>query len=72
MLTGKVIDELKAIAGKGNVITEAEKLEAYSHDETDAKEYGHNPDVVVLPASTEEVAAVVKLANRERIPVTPR
>ncbi|MCD6342218.1 MAG: FAD-binding protein, partial [Spirochaetaceae bacterium] len=30
------------------------------------------PEVVVLPASTEQVAAVMKLANRENIPVTPR
>ena len=72
MLTIKIIDELKGIAGKGNVITDEEKLEAYSHDETDAREYGHFPEAVVLPCTTEEVAAVVKLANRERIPVTPR
>ncbi|MCL2319911.1 MAG: FAD-binding protein [Treponema sp.] len=71
-LTGKTIDELRGIVGKGNVITEGEKLEAYSHDETDAHEYGHSPEAVVLPTSTEETAAVVKLANREHIPVTPR
>ncbi|MCL2833330.1 MAG: FAD-binding protein [Treponema sp.] len=72
MLTGKIIEELKEIAGKGNVIADAEKLEAYSHDETDAHEYGHLPDAVVLPSSTEQTAAIVKLANREKIPVTPR
>jgi glycolate oxidase len=58
--------------GKGSVIVDGEKLEAYSHDETDAHEYGHCPDVVVLPASTAETAAIVKLANRELIPITPR
>ena len=31
----------------------------------------HLPDVVVLPASTEEVAEVVRIANRFRIPVVP-
>jgi len=71
-LTGEIIEELKAIVGRGNVIIDEEKLEAYSHDETDALEYGHCPEAVVLPASTEEVAAIVKLANREIIPVTPR
>ena len=30
------------------------------------------PDVVVLPTSAEQVSEVVKLANRERIPVVPR
>ena len=72
MLTNEIIEELRKIAGRGNVITDAEKLEAYSHDETDAREYGHFPDAVVLPGTTEETAAVVKLANRYLIPVTPR
>ncbi|MCL2478616.1 MAG: FAD-binding oxidoreductase [Treponema sp.] len=72
MLTNRVIDELGKIAGKGNVVVDREKLEAYSHDETDAREYGHFPDVVVLPSTTEEVAAIVRLANRELVPVTPR
>jgi len=71
-LTSSIIEELKTIVGKGNVIVDGEKLEAYSHDETDAHEYGHSPDVVVLPASTAETAAIVKLANRELIPITPR
>ncbi|MDR0497034.1 MAG: FAD-binding protein, partial [Treponema sp.] len=35
-------------------------------------EYGRYPEAVVLPGSTEEAAAIVKLANRELIPVTPR
>jgi glycolate oxidase len=71
-LTSGIIEELKGIVGKGNVIVDAEKLDAYSHDETDSEEYGHSPEAVVLPTSTEEAAAVVKLANRERIPITPR
>ena len=32
----------------------------------------HLPDVVVLPGSTEEVAEIVRIANRFRIPVVPR
>ena len=32
----------------------------------------HLPDAVVLPGSTEEVAEVVRIANRFRIPVVPR
>ena len=71
-LTDKLVEELKGIVGKGNVIIDADRLEAYSHDETDALEYGHNPEAVVLPSSTEETAAIVKLANRELIPITPR
>ncbi len=32
----------------------------------------HVPQVVVLPATAEEVSQIVQLANRERIPVVPR
>ena len=32
----------------------------------------HVPDAVVLPTSAEQISEVVKLANRERIPVVPR
>jgi glycolate oxidase len=32
----------------------------------------HLPDVVVLPRTTKHVSEIVKLANRERIPVVPR
>jgi glycolate oxidase len=71
-VTAAIVDELRAIVGARGVLVDLEKIEAYSHDETDAKEYGHMPEVVVLPATTEQVAGVVKLANREHIPVTPR
>ncbi|GHV92684.1 FAD-binding protein [Spirochaetia bacterium] len=71
-VTEKIVEELRRIAGKGNVIVDEEKLEAYSHDETDAAEYGHMPEAAVLPANAEQVAAIIKLANREHIPVTPR
>jgi glycolate oxidase len=32
----------------------------------------HVPDVVVMPAGTEQVSEIIKLANRLRIPVVPR
>jgi glycolate oxidase len=66
MVTDRIIEELRTIVGKGNVVIDKEKLEAYSHDETDAHEYGHNPEAVVFPSTTEETARIVKLANRER------
>ncbi|MBT9136482.1 MAG: putative FAD-linked oxidoreductase [Firmicutes bacterium] len=71
-VTGAVVDELKTIVGPKNVFLDAEKLEAYSHDETNKEEYGHMPEVVVTPTTTQEIAAIVKLANRELIPITPR
>ena len=71
-LTNEIIEELRKIVGKNYVIIDGEKLEAYSHDETDARVYGHSPEAVALPATTEETAAIVQLANREHIPITPR
>ena len=72
IVTQAVIDELRAILGTRNVIADEERMEAYSHDETSAEEYGHMPDVVITPTSTAQVAEVVKLANRKRLPLTPR
>ena len=68
----RIIEELQEICGERNVITAEEKMETYSHDETTAEEWAHMPDVVVTPTDREQVAKVVKLANKERIPVTPR
>lgn len=71
-VTKVILDELRSILGDKNVFTDEEKMEAYSHDETDAEVYGHMPEVVITPVSAEHIAEVVKLANREMIPVTPR
>jgi len=71
-VTEEVLQVLRGIVGPGNVFTGDEKLDAYSHDETDAHVYGHYPEAVVLPGNTEEVAEIVRLANRELIPLTPR
>ena len=71
-VTDAIVAELKALLGANNVIADAERMEAYSHDETSAEEYGHMPEVVVTPTSTVQVAEVVKLANRATLPVTPR
>ena len=72
-VTEKIVDELEKIVGRKYVIYgDKEKLEAYSHDEVAEAQYAHMPDVVVRPGYTEEVAEVVKLANHEKIPVTPR
>ena len=70
-VTKEIIDELVEIVGKNNVISNKEKMETYSHDET-PPQYAHMPEVVVTPKTTEEIVKIVKLANRELIPITPR
>ncbi|MFU8888632.1 MAG: FAD-binding oxidoreductase, partial [Trueperaceae bacterium] len=71
-VTPAIVQELRAIVGDKSVWTDEARLEAYAHDETSSDEYAHAPEVVVLPTTTDHVAAIVKLANRERIPITPR
>jgi len=72
-VTAEIASELRRIVGDRYVIyDDTEKLEAYSHDEIAEPQYAHMPDALVRPASAAEIAAVIKLANREMIPVTPR
>ncbi|HRR06980.1 MAG TPA: FAD-binding protein, partial [Victivallales bacterium] len=72
-LNEEIFEELKKICGEKYVIyNDSEKLEPYSHDETPGKEWAAMPEAVVRPAKTEEVASIVKLANKRNIPITPR
>jgi len=70
MLEAKMISKLEKIVGKEAVLTSKEDLNAYSYDGTTT--WAHMPDVVVLPTSSEQVSQILKLANENRIPVTPR
>src|SRR6056297_143025 len=70
-LTEEIVKQLQGILGNKNVILDEEKMENYSHDET-PEEYAHMPDVVITPTTTEQIAEVMKLANKNLIPVTPR
>ncbi len=69
-LADTVISELRAIVGAGHIRTARGELTAYARDATPL--FHHLPDVVVFPATTDEVAAVLRLATREGIPVVPR
>ncbi len=71
-VTKKIVAELAEIVGAKNVLIDPEKLEGYSHDETPVDQYAHLPEAVVFPHSAAEIARIVKLANRELIPITPR
>ncbi|MFQ5721952.1 MAG: FAD-binding oxidoreductase [Candidatus Aminicenantales bacterium] len=68
----QIIQKLIDIVGKSQVISDRDKMVDYSHDEFSLAEIGRLPEVVVRPQSTAQVAKILKLANKERIPVTPR
>ena len=69
MLEQTIIEELAAIVGEANVLTSPEDLICYSYDSTFAES---RPDVVVSPATTEEVSQVMRVAYEAEIPVVPR
>jgi len=66
----KVIADLIAIVGERYVATDRARVEPYSHDETPELEGW--PDVVVLPESAAQIAAIMAYANKRLLPVTPR
>lgn len=68
----RIIDELRAIVGEGGVVTDHEKMEVYAHDETSEAHYFRMPEVVMKPSDARQVSEILKLANREMVPVTPR
>ncbi|HJX12024.1 MAG TPA: FAD-binding oxidoreductase [Dehalococcoidales bacterium] len=65
----KVVGELEKIVGARYVSTNPADLYIYSQDMTQA-EPGW-PDAVALPKTVGEIQAIVKLANREKVPVIP-
>ena len=72
-ITPAVVRELERIVGPAYVVYgDRERLEPYSHDEIADRHYAHMPEALVRPANAEQIAKVMKLANRRRFPVTPR
>ena len=65
----QLIEKLEQAIGKAYVLRTPEDQVAYSYDGTFAE---GKPDVIVLPASTEEVSRVVRVAAETRTPVIAR
>lgn len=63
------IEELKAIFGDTEVLSDVEDMIAYSYD---ASHVEIQPEAVVFATTTEQVSQLMKFAYREKIPVTPR
>ena len=71
-ISDDMIKRLAGIAGEKNVIREADRMLDFTHDEFPLSDIAHDPEVVVKPESTEQVAEIMKLADAGNIPVTPR
>lgn len=69
-ITNSILQAFQEIVGKDQVLADEDSLMEYSHDETEKLVY--IPEVVIKPANTAEISAIMKLCNEHRIPVTPR
>src|SRR6266540_5690100 len=69
MVPSTVAEELRRIVGPEAVIHSANDLRIF---ERDGSIEGAMPDAVVLASTTEQVAQVIKVAARNKIPVVPR
>ena len=68
-----IVERIKKIVGPGNVTTATADIEAYKYVVGPGYDYLRGqPEVAVLPQSTDQVAEIVKLANETNTPVTPR
>ncbi len=61
--------ELERLLGPDRVLTSSLSMAAYSYDATLLR---GQPQAVVFPETTQEVAAVMQICHCNRIPVTPR
>jgi len=71
-LTSEIVEKLKEIVGKDNIISDKEKMADYSHDEFSLDWVHHFPEAVVKPKNAKEISQIMELANKEKFPVTPR
>lgn len=69
-ITSNILDQFKQVIDQNRLITATEDLETFAHDETEDLRF--YPEVVALPETPEEVAALIKICNAHQIPVTPR
>ncbi len=69
-LSGQILARFSAVVGEKNCIHEPEQLRTYESD--GLASFRATPGVVLLPASTEEVAACVRIALEAGLPMVAR
>lgn len=68
-MNSQVLTELQQIVGNENVLSAVSDKITHSYDATQER---YLPDAVVYAMTTEQVSAVVRLANKWKIPLLPR
>jgi glycolate oxidase len=69
-MTSNIVAQFEAIVGPTNIILDAARRHAYSHDETEDLSY--LPDVVLRPGTAIEISKIMKLCHQHTLAVTPR
>jgi glycolate oxidase len=69
-ITPEILEELRAIVGPSNVLTDEETRTICASDMTE--DHVFMPSVVLTPETPEQVAAILRVCNEYVIPVTPR
>lgn len=64
------IKSLLTFINPKKIIYDDENLKKYSEDMTENEP--HLPDVIVKPTEVDEIVKIIKLANEQKIPITPR
>ncbi len=71
--SNELIRLLETVVEPGYVISDPAGMGVYELDASDESIAGvHSPDVVVLPSTAEQIASIVKIANRLDVPVVVR
>ena len=69
MIPPSVIKEITRVVGDENIFVSLEERMCYGYDGTPE---AFVPDLVARPGSTEEIQALVRLANKHMFPIIPR
>lgn len=69
-LTAAHVEDFKKICGEENVLTNVDQMADYAHDQTESLHF--LPEAVLKPRTAEQISEVLKICNRDLIPVTPR
>ena len=64
------IASFQGVVGKEFVLFDKNSLDDYSSDETEDLKF--SPEVIVKPNTSEQVSEILKICNKESIPLTPR
>ncbi|MBC7721329.1 MAG: FAD-binding protein, partial [Pedobacter sp.] len=70
LITTEIFEQFKQIIGEQYILADEENLAHYGHDETEKLLY--LPEVILKPATTQQISDIMKICNQHLLPVTPR